>query len=53
MFVAAFTTPVRPAAGQTTISKNKTFPPFLKGRKLFLSGHKIDKIVSRLYYGWY
>jgi hypothetical protein len=42
---------IRPAASQTTIGNSKAFlfPP--KGRKLLLSGHKIDKTVSRLRYG--
>jgi hypothetical protein len=48
MFAAAFTIPIRPAAGQTIIDNNGVFSPFSGGRKLFLSGYKVDKTVSRL-----
>jgi hypothetical protein len=44
--------PVRPVAGQTTIGSDKASPFFPGGRKLLLSGHKVDKIIFRLRHGW-
>jgi hypothetical protein len=51
MSTAASATPIRPAISQTTIGNNKAPFPFFKGRKLPLSGHKVDKTVSRLRHG--
>jgi hypothetical protein len=48
MFTAVFIILIRPAAGQTIIGNNKAFSFSFRGRKLFLSGYKIDKTVSRL-----
>jgi hypothetical protein len=48
MSAAAPVTSVRPATGQTTIGGGKASSFPLKGRKLSLSGHKVDKTVSRL-----
>jgi hypothetical protein len=53
MFAAAFVIFIRLAASQITIDGSETFFPLLKGRKLFLNGHKVDKTVPRLRYGWY
>jgi hypothetical protein len=51
MFIAVFTIFIRPATGQTTIDNNKASFSLSKDCKLFLSGHKIDKTVSRLRHG--
>jgi hypothetical protein len=48
MSAAASITFIRPAAGQITIGNDKAFLSFPKGRKFPLSGHKVDKTVSRL-----
>jgi hypothetical protein len=48
MSAAAPVTFIRPAAGQITIGSNKVSLPSFRGRKFLLSGHKVDKTVSRL-----
>jgi hypothetical protein len=48
MSAAALITSVRPAAGQTIIGNDKVSPPFPEGRKLSLSGYKVDKTAPRL-----
>jgi hypothetical protein len=48
MFITVFITLIRPVTGQTIIGGDNIFSFLSKGRKLFLSGYKVDKTVSRL-----
>jgi hypothetical protein len=48
MSAIALTIPIRLAASQTIIGNNKALFPLSRDRKLFLSGHKVDKTVFRL-----
>jgi hypothetical protein len=53
MSAAVSITFIRPAAGQITIGGSGALSLPSGGRKLFLSGYKVDKTASRLRYGWY
>jgi len=53
MSFAVSVTLIRLTAGQTTIGGSEAFSSFSGGRKLFLSGYRVDKTASRLRRGWY
>jgi hypothetical protein len=52
MFAVVFVIFIRPAAGQTTVGGGGVFFLSFGSRKFFLSGHKVDKTISRLRRGW-
>jgi hypothetical protein len=53
MSFAVSVTLIRLTAGQTTIGGSEAFSSFSGGRKLFLSGYRVDKTAPRLRRGWY